>query len=452
MDEIKKSVESGIAATVEATEKTLEQPVKWSRIRRFVKRLGPGLVTGAADDDPSGIGTYSQTGAQFGYHLAWMMPFMLPLMTAVQEMAGRIGLVTGKGLAQVIKENYNRWFLYAAVFCLVFANVVNIGADIGAMAAAAKLIVDLPFVWLTLFFTIAIVVLELVIPYKRYAKVLKWLCLSLFAYVITVFLVNVPWREVLGHTFVPKFELNKDFVMAIVALLGTTISPYLFFWEPSQIVEEEIQHRWITVENPTSVKLSEGKVQRFRVDNFTGMLISQVIAFFILVTASATLHASGITNIETADQAAKALEPLVTAFPNAGQFASFIFAIGIIGTGLLAVPVLAGSAAYALSEAIGAKEGLFRKVKRAPVFYSIIALATLMGLLINFVGIPPITALYLSAVVNGVMAVPLIFIILKVGSSKKIMKKYVNGPLSNFITWTALIVMTIAAILMFVLG
>ncbi len=454
MDEIKKSVESGIAATVEATEKTLEQPVKWSRIRRFVKRLGPGLVTGAADDDPSGIGTYSQAGAQFGYHLAWMMPFMLPLMTAVQEMAGRIGLVTGKGLAQVIKENYNRWFLYAAVFCLVFANVVNIGADIGAMAAAAKLIVDLPFVWLTLFFTIAIVVLELVIPYKRYAKVLKWLCLSLFAYVITVFLVAVPWGEVLGHTVIPHFELNKEFVMACVALLGTTISPYLFFWEPSQIVEEEIQHHWtgVTLKKNKKVDLSAGKISRFRIDNFTGMLISQTIAFFILVTASATLHASGITNIETADQAAKALEPLVTAFPNAGQFASFIFAIGIIGTGLLAVPVLAGSAAYALSEAVGAKEGLFRKVKRAPVFYAIIALATLMGLLINFVGIPPITALYLSAVVNGVMAVPLIFIILKVGSSKKIMKQYVNGPWARFFTTSALVVMSAAAILMFVLG
>ncbi|MCC7543464.1 divalent metal cation transporter [bacterium] len=439
MEELEKSIE-----------KTLEQPVKWSRIRRFFKRLGPGLVTGAADDDPSGIGTYSQTGAQFGYHLVWMMPFMLPLMTAVQEMAGRIGLVTGKGLAQVIKENYNRWFLYIAVFCLVFANVVNIGVNIGAMAASARLIVDLPFVWLTLFFTVAIVILELVIPYKRYAKVLKWLCLSLFAYVVTVFLVAVPWPEVFGHVVWPHFELNKEFVMAMVALLGTTISPYLFFWEPSQIVEEEIEHRWTGI-TTDEVKLSPGKVRRFRVDNFTGMFISQMIAFFILVTAAATLHASGITSIETADQAAKALEPLVTAFPNSGQFASWIFAIGIIGTGLLAVPVLAGSAAYAVSEAVGAKEGLFRKVKRAPVFYGVIALATLMGLLINFVGIPPITALYLSAVINGVMAVPLIFIILKVGSNKKIMKDYVNGPWSKTITTIALVVMLTAALLMFVL-
>ncbi|MEI7819164.1 MAG: divalent metal cation transporter, partial [bacterium] len=384
------------------------------------------------------------------YHLAWMMPFMLPLMTAVQEMAGRIGLVTGKGLAEVIKEHYNRWLLLVAVLCLVFANVVNIGADIGAMAAAAQLLVPIPFIWLTLFFTIGIVLLEIMIPYKQYAKILKWLCLSLFAYVVTVFMVNVPWREVLGHTLIPHLEFNKDFVMAIVALLGTTISPYLFFWEPSQIVEEEIQHRWTGI-TTDKVNLSPGKIKHFRTDNFTGMLISQAIAFFILVTAAATLNVSGITKIETADQAAKALTPLVSSFPGAGQLASAIFALGIVGTGLLAIPVLAGSAAYAVSEVLGVKEGLFRKVNKARVFYGIIAAATLLGLMINFVGIPPMTALYLSAVVNGIMAVPLIFIILRVGANKKIMGKYTNGGWSNFITWMAFIIMALAAVGLFIL-
>jgi len=419
--------------------------VLWHKTKRFFARLGPGLVTGAADDDPSGIATYSQSGAAFGFVLAWFLLFTLPLMTIVQEMAGRIGLVTGKGLAQVIRENYSRWKLYVAVFLLIFANVVNIGADIGAMAASARLLIKLPFVWWTLFFTTAIVLLELLIPYKKYAKILKWLCLSLFAYVITTFIVSMPWSTVARATFVPHFKLNRDFIALFVALLGTTISPYLFFWEPSQETEEEIVHRW---RKPTSelVALSDRKIKRFRLDNFMGMFISELVAFFILITAAATLHVQGILNIQTADQAAHALEPLVRTFPHAGLVAELLFAIGIIGTGLLAIPVLAGSASYALSEAIGLEEGLFRKVRRAKGFYGIIAGATLGGLLINFVGISPIRALVYAAIINGVLAVPLIFIIMRIGNNPSIMGRYRNGWVANIIGWLTFAVMLAAAI------
>ena len=418
---------------------------RWHHIRDFLKRLGPGLVTGAADDDPSGIGTYSQAGAKYGYALGWLMPLMLPMMTVIQEMAGRVGLVTGKGLATVIRENYNRWLLYLAVFLLVFANTVNIGADIGAMAASAKLIVDIPVVWLTLFFTLGIVLLEVIIPYKRYAKILKWLCLSLLAYIVTAFIVDLPWKEALHSTLVPHFQFNRDFILMIVALLGTTISPYLFFWEPSQVVEEEIEHRW-TSPNSEVVKLNDKKVKAFRKDNFVGMLSSQIVAYFIMVTAAATLHAQGIFDVQTADQAAKALEPLVHGFPNAGQVAQGLFAVGIIGTGLLAIPVLAGSAGYAVAEALEVQEGLFRKVKRAKVFYGVIAGATLLGLLINFVGISPIKALLYSAVINGVLAVPLIFLIIHVADNPKIMGQYRSGLWTKIIGWVTFAVM-LAAVL-----
>lgn len=404
------------------------------KAKGFWKRLGPGLVTGAADDDPSGIGTYSQAGAAFGFQLAWLLPFTLPLMIIMQEMSGRVGLVTGKGLAQVIKEHYSRWILYGAVFLLIFANTVNIGADIGAMAASAQLFVPIPFVWLTMFFTLGIVTLQLIVPYKRYAKILKWLCLSLLAYVITTFIVQIPWHEVLYNLTHPTFLLDSAYIMTAVAVLGTTISPYLFFWEASQEVEEEIVHKWTRVKSEI-VDMSVGKIRRFRQDNAFGMIVSNIVALFILITAAATLHKSGITNIATADQAARALEPLVHGFPHAGKVAQAIFAIGIIGTGLLAIPTLAGSAGYALSEAVGINEGLSRKVKRARGFYGVIVGATLMGLLINFVGIPPIKALFYSAVINGVLAVPLIFIIIRVANNPKVMGQYRNRWLANTLGW-----------------
>ncbi len=361
------------------------------------------------------------------------------MMTAIQEMSGRIGLVTGHGLAQNIRENYNRWLLYLAVFFLVFANVINIGADIGAMAASAKLIVDIPYVWLTLFFTIGIVLLEVLMPYKRYSKILKWLCLSLFAYVFTAFVVTQPWLEILQNILIPHFEMSAGFFMMIVAVLGTTISPYLFFWEPSQVVEEQIEHRW--KKNNGEVQVTDHRVHSFRKDNFIGMLFSTSIAFFIMITAASTLHVKGITDVPDAASAAAALEPLVQSFPYAGMIAKTIFALGIIGTGMLAIPVLAGSSAYAVSEALGIEEGLHRKVVKAKGFYMVIAGATLLGLFINFVGIDPIKALIYAAIVNGVMAVPLIFIIIKLCNNKKIMGKHTNGPLSNIIGWITFIAM-----------
>lgn len=413
--------------------------IKFHRIKNTLKKLGPGLITGAADDDPSGIATYTQAGAGYGFHLIWTTLYMLPMMTAIQEMSGRIGLVTGNGLAQNIRENYNRWLLYLAVFFLVFANVINIGADIGAMAASAKLIVDIPYVWLTLFFTIGIVLLEVLMPYKRYSKILKWLCLSLFAYVFTAFVVTQPWLEILQNILIPHFEMSAGFFMMIVAVLGTTISPYLFFWEPSQVVEEQIEHRW--KKNNGEVQVTDHRVHSFRKDNFIGMLFSTSIAFFIMITAASTLHVKGITDVPDAASAAAALEPLVQSFPYAGMIAKTIFALGIIGTGMLAIPVLAGSSAYAVSEALGIEEGLHRKVVKAKGFYMVIAGATLLGLFINFVGIDPIKALIYAAIVNGVMAVPLIFIIIRLCNNKKIMGKHTNGPLSNIIGWITFIAM-----------
>ncbi len=416
--------------------------LKLYKIKNTLKKLGPGLITGAADDDPSGIATYTQAGAGFGFSLIWTTLYMLPMMTAIQEMSGRIGLVTGKGLAQNIRENYNRWLLYFAVFFLVFANVINIGADIGAMAASAKLIVDIPYVWLTLFFTIGIVLLEILMPYNNYSKILKWLCLSLFAYVITAFVVTQPWLEILRNLLIPHFEITAAFFMMIVAILGTTISPYLFFWEPSQVVEEEIEHRWKKING--EVQVTNHRIRGFRKDNFIGMLFSTTIAFFIMITAASTLHAKGITDVPDAASAAAALEPLVHSFPYAGMIAKTIFALGIIGTGLLAIPVLAGSSAYAVSEALGIEEGLHRKVMRAKGFYGVIAGATVLGLFINFVGIDPIKALIYAAIVNGIMAVPLIFMIIKLCNNKRIMGRHTNGVLSNTIGGITFIVMLLA--------
>jgi NRAMP (natural resistance-associated macrophage protein)-like metal ion transporter len=425
----------------------MRQAVK-KKIKNFFAKLGPGLVTGAADDDPSGIATHSQVGAAFGFDLLWLNIVMLPMMTAIQEMVGRIGIVTGRGLAENIHEHYNRWFLYAAVSFLVFANVVNIGADIGAMAEAARLFINIPFAPLAIIFTIIIVLLETFLKYKQYSKVLKWLSIALFSYIITAFIVDQPWRQVIAHTIVPHFEISKLFILSIVAVLGTTISPYLFFWEPSQEIEEELEHRILKKEGDKP-KVSNLSLKNFRRDNFTGMCFATVVAFFIMLTAASTLHINGITDISSAAQAASAIEPLVHSFPHAGQIAKVIFAIGIIGTGLLAIPVLAGSAAYALSETLGLKEGLSKKIKKAKGFYSIIAISTLAGLMINFIGINPIKALFYAAIVNGLMAVPLIYLIIRLSSKKDVMGSHANGFWSNFLGIFTLLAMLLSSIAMF---
>ena len=419
---------------------------KKSKFKKFLSVLGPGLTTGAADDDPSGIATYSQTGAQFGYGQLWTALYMLPFMMGIQEACARIGMVTGKGIAAIVKENYSRKVLYSVVGIVVVANVINIGADIGAMAAAARLIIPLPLVVWTLLFTASILFLEIFTSYKVYARILKWLALSLLAYPITVFIVQMPWLTVLKATFIPHIEFSFAFFFIITGVLGTTISPYMFFWETSQEVEEVKEKKWLKNGLP---KISKGKIHAMRLDNNAGMIISEITTWSILVVAATVLHTSGVTDIKNAADAAKALEPLVHSFPHAGYLSKLIFSIGIIGLGFLAVPVLSGSAAYAVSEAANWESGLNLKLKKAHGFYGVITIATLIGLIINFIGINPVKALVYAAVLNGIAAVPLIFFIIKISASNKIMGTYKSGLLSKIILWTTFFAMASAVIAMF---
>jgi NRAMP (natural resistance-associated macrophage protein)-like metal ion transporter len=413
---------------------------------RFLTLLGPGLTTGAADDDPSGIATYSQTGAQFGYGQLWTALYMLPFMAAVQEACARIGLVTGKGIAAVVKDHYSKRVLYTVVSLVVIANTINIGADIGAMASAAELLVPVPFVVLTLVFTATILILEIFTNYKVYSKILKWLALALLAYPITAFIVHQPWGTVLKATVVPHVEFTFAFLFIITGVLGTTISPYMFFWEASQEVEEQKEKHPNHNGKPIVTK---NLIHRMRLDNNTGMIISEITTWCILLVGATVLHQSGVKDIKTAADAAKALEPLVHSFPNAGFLAKLIFSIGIIGLGLLAVPVLSGSAAYAVSEAFDWDASLNLKLTHAHGFYGVITIATMIGLIINFVGIDPVRALVYAAVLNGVAAVPLLFLIIKISRNKEIMGENKSGTLSSFLLWFTFIAMGAAAVAMF---
>lgn len=415
--------------------------------QKIFKKAGPGIITGAADDDPSGIATYSQTGAQFGYAQLWTAFALLPFMIAIQEACARIGAVTGKGLAAVVKEHYSKKILYSMVGLIVLANTINIGADLGAMGAAAQLVIPLPFGVLVLFFTAIILVLEIFLSYKTYAKVLKWFALSLLAYPITVFLVSQPWGELLRATFVPHIELNFQFLFIITGVFGTTISPYMFFWQASEEVEEEKEKHMIHNGVPSMTKQF---MRAMRFDTFIGMLSSNIATWCIIVVAATVLHANGVFDIRTAADAAKALEPLVQTFPNAGLLAKIIFSVGIIGLGLLGVPVLSASASYALSETLNWKEGLNLKLKKAHGFYGIITVATIIGLAINFVGLDPMKALVFTAVFNGITAVPLIFIIALVARNKTIMGEYRSGILSQTFVWGTFALMALSAILLFV--
>ena len=420
---------------------------KKSKIKEFFKIFGPGVITGAADDDPSGIATYTQTGAKYGYGMLWTAVAMLPLMIAIQEACARIGAVNGKGLAAVIKANYSKKVLYSAVLLVVMANTINIGADIGALAAAFQLIFQVNFVILTLGFTVLILILEIFTTYRVYAHLLKWLALTLLAYPLTLIIIDKPWQTILTSTFLPHIEFNFEFLFIITGVLGTTISPYMFFWQASQEVEEEKElHLLSRYGKP---KLGSKFIHNLRLDNFSGMLISEFATWSIIVVAATVLHQNGITDVTTAADAAKALEPLVQTFPYSGFISKLIFAIGIIGLGLLGIPVLSGSAAYALSEAFNMKEGLNLKLKKAHGFYGIITIATLVGLMINFIGIDPIKALVFTAVFNGVAAVPLIFIIARIARNPKIMGEYRSGWLSNGMVWLTFLVMLAAAIAMF---
>ncbi len=418
------------------------------RFSRFLRILGPGVVTGAADDDPSGIATYSQAGAGYGYGFLWVFPIMYPLLLAVQESCSRIGAVTGKGLAAVIKENYSKKLLYMSVILVVAANTVNIGADLGAMAATTQLFVDLPFALLAVMYAVIIILLVVFVSYKKYVKILKWLALALLAYPITALLVGQDWPEVIRSTFSITPTINAATIYILVGILGTTISPYLFFWDTSEVVEEEISKHRLS-QTGKDPKISKRYLKGIRLDNFVGMTLAAVTAWFIVMACASVLFKNGITEINTAADAARALEPLVQGFPNAGLIAKLIFSIGIIGIGLLAVPVLAGSSAYAISETLGWKEGLYRKFKRAAGFYIVIIVATVVGLAINFLGIDPIKALIFTAVFNGVAAVPLLWMIIRVGNNANIMGAYKNGFVSNIFIRIAFVLMAVAVLTLF---
>jgi Mn2+/Fe2+ NRAMP family transporter len=369
-------------------------------------------------------------------------------MTAVQESCARIGLVTGKGIAAVVKQHYSRTVLYFVVGLVVVANTINIGADIGAMAAAAQLLVPLPFIVLTFSFTATILLLEIFTSYHVYSKILKWLALTLLAYPITAFIIDQPWETVLKATVIPHFEFNFSFLFIITGVFGTTITPYMFFWEASQEVEEEQENGWI--ENGKA-KISWNLIHAMRKDNNIGMIVSEFTTWCILLVAATVLHNSGVRDIKNAADAAKALEPLVHSFPNAGYLSKLIFSVGIIGLGLLAVPVLSGSAAYAVAEAFNWKASLNLKLNKAHGFYGIIMISTLVGLAMNFIGIDPVKALIYTAVMNGVAAVPLLFLIIKIAANDSIMGEYKSGWLSKILLWMTFIIMGGSAIALIVL-
>ncbi len=453
------------------TEKVLHDTEK--EVEEYWHILGPGLTTGASDDDPSGIATYSQTGAQYGFQFIWLSLFTFPLMSVVQEMCARIGLVTGQGLAANIRKYYSRPVLYVCTVLLLAANIFNIGADLGAMSEALRLIIPtLPFGAIVVFFGMLCLLLQIFTDYKQYAKYLKYLALVLFAYVVSAFFVTINWYEVAWFTFVPQITpsslMNKETITIICAILGTTISPYLFFWQTSQEVEEkilkekEVQSMTVSAENgdikvktvevevdtikldqmdlgaSTALKAPENEMRNMRIDVWSGMFISNLVMFFIIAVCSATLHASGITDIKTAADAAYALRPI------AGDFAFILFAVGIIGTGMLAIPVLAGSSAYAVSESFGWKFGLYRKLKEAYAFYGIIALSTVVGIILNFIGLDPIRALIYSAVGNGIVAPVILFLIISLSSRTDIMGEHKNGPLGKMIGWITFALMSLA--------
>jgi NRAMP (natural resistance-associated macrophage protein)-like metal ion transporter len=413
-----------------------------SRVKRFFKMLGPGLVTGAADDDPSGIGTYSQVGAQFGFGMLWSMVFSLPLMCAMQLISARIGRTTGKGIAANLKT-YPRWLVYGLVGMLFAANTINIGADIAAMGAAAKLILGGSALLYATLLTLLCLGLEIFVKYDAYSRWLKWLTLSLFAYVGTAFAVKIAWSKAITQTFWPSLSFDSDYLTSLAAVFGTTISPYLFFWQASQEVQEI---KAVTPDKALKEAPRQAPDQfwRIRVDTIVGMFFSAVVAYFIILTCAVALHDHGITHIDTAEQAAEALRPV------AGHFAFALFAGGIIGTGLLAIPVLAGAAAYGIGEALGWRTGLEHDAAKAKGFYAVIAAASLLGLAMNFFSVDPMRALFWSAVINGVAAVPTILVILLMTGQEKIMgKEFILPPLLKWLGWITFGVMACTAAAMF---
>jgi NRAMP (natural resistance-associated macrophage protein)-like metal ion transporter len=412
-----------------------EKPKKG--IKKVLKVLGPGFITGAADDDPSGIGTYSVAGAQYGPLLLWLIPLQLPLMFAIQEMCGRIGLVTGKGLAANMKLHFPKSILYGSIFILVLANVINIGADISIMAASLKLVLGFNINFWALTATIVIILMEIFISYHTYSKILLILSAFLLSYAITALMTTEQWLEILWYTFTPHILWNKDFFLVATGFIGTTISPYLFFWQTSQEIEEKLDHK--------TKRQVRKIIKEMPKDTFSGMFFSQLMTLFIVLTCYFSLHQHGITHITSAYEAALALKPF------AGECASIVFALGIIGAGFLGIPVLAGSSAYALSEVFNQSEGLAYKFHEAKFFYGVIAFSTLIGLFINFIGINPIQGLLYAAVINCIAAVPLIGFILILGNKKELMGQSRNRLFSNIFGSITLILMLLSALMLIVL-
>lgn len=410
----------------------------------FFRCLGPGLITGAADDDPSGIATYSVSGATLGYGPLWTALFSFPMMAAVQLMCARLGMVTGRGLAAVVRQRYPRWVLWGACLLLTVANVINIGADLGGMAEATGMVTGIDSLWWTPVYAVVILALLFWTSYRTMVRVFKWLTLVLFAYVITAFITHPDWRQVLHATLVPDMRWSRDYLSVLVAILGTSISPYLFFWQAAQEVEEE------RAEGRTTIKQRQGatdeELRGARTDVLTGMFFSNFVMYFIILTTATTLHAHGVTSIATTRQAAEALRPL------AGQGAYWLFSLGIIGTGMLGVPVLAGSSGYAIAEAMAWGASLDKRPNMTPKFYGALAAAIALGMLLDFLGIDAVKMLFWSAVANGILAPPLIVLLVKLTSDRKVMGDRVNSKLLRYLGWITAAVMSAAAVAMFVAG
>ena len=424
-----------------AASRKVAEKIAPRRVRTFFAELGPGLITGAADDDPSGISTYSVTGASFGYAPLWTAVFSFPLMTSVQLMCARLGMVTGLGLAGVIRRTYPRSILWGACSLLIVANVVNIGADLGGMADATKMMTGVNSLVWTPIYAVLIISLLFWTSYRFIAKIFKWLTLVLFSYVIAAFLAHPDWRAVLHSTLIPHFEWSSKYIATFVGILGTTISPYLFFWQAAQEVEEERKIGRHTVKERKGA--TDKELRKSRTDVLMGMFFSNLVMYFIILTTAATLHAHGKTNIYTAQQAAEALKPL------AGNGAYLLFTLGLIGTGMLGVPVLAGAAAYAVAEAGNWRGTLEDKPRLAKKFYAIVASAMVLGLALDYAGFNAVKMLFWSAVLNGVLAPPLIVLVVMLTSSKKVMGERVNPPVLRWLGWTTAVIMAGAAIAMF---
>ena len=414
-----------------------------SRIRSFLKQFGPGIITGASDDDPSGIATYSQTGAGFGFSILWIALWALPFMIVVQEMCARIAMATGRGLITNMRKHNSKRTTLIIAGLLFIANSLNVGADLGMMAASTRLLVPVPFWGLLIGITLITLLLQIFLSYKTYSKYLKWLCFSLFAYVIVVGMIHVDWKTVAWSTFIPQINFaSKEYWLMLIAVLGTTISPYLYFWQASQEVEEQRENGCLdSKDNPTGLCDFRQTVKLRRVDVTAGMVFSNLIAWFIMITAATLLFKNGGVQIETADQAAKMLEPF------AGRGASALFAAGIFGTGLLAVPVLTCSAAHAVSEVLGWNSGLSKKWHEAKAFYTVITLSTLVGLTIHLLGLSPVRALIYAAVANALIAPIMLLFVVRIADDRKIMGKLQNNRFSSAIGYAACVLMGVAALI-----